>query len=324
MKKILIVADQPGWIFERHAKEIQARLSDQFVIDIAFHNHGIATLSEGYDLVYVMDPMPNMTYPPRGKTIMGLRCEFLFREHPDGAKGLYLRGFPGRCVSIRDKCCIFHVVNRYQYEVFRDMVIEDMPIFLAQHGVNESIFDMSKYPKNTKKELVASISGRGSENKGFDMVVDACNRAKIKYNIAGYGRGQLAVERMPMFYNQANIHICMSQTEGLNNPILEAGAMGLPIISTKTGAAPEIIKDGENGFLIERNVEALTEAIEKMKNPELRQSMSQKIHQEITTNWTWKERIRDFKTLFTFYFIHQSFGNGKWGEQNWGEQNETK
>lgn len=59
---------------------------------------------------------------------------------------------------------------------------------------------------------------------------------------------------MPNLYYHADAHVCMSLTEGLNNPSLEAGAMGIPLISTRCGAAEEIIKDGENGFLIDRDV----------------------------------------------------------------------
>ncbi len=42
--------------------------------------------------------------------------------------------------------------------------------------------------------------------------------------------------------------------------MLEAMATGIPIVSTKVGMAPEIIKDGYNGFLCEvEDVEMLTE-----------------------------------------------------------------
>ncbi len=299
MKKILLVADEPGWIFERHCQEIKKRITE-YQIDIVYHRQNIPEISKGYDLVYVLDPMP-MNYPPAEKTIMGLRCEFLYKEHLDGPKGLYENGFPGRCVSIKDKCCIFHVVNKNQLKEFAP-VVTDKPLFLAQHGVDEDIFDRAKYVRTKSNVLVASASGRGSSNKGFDMAQEACIKAGYNISLANYGRYKLSKEKMPLFYNGVDVHICMSLTEGLNNPILEAGAMGVPVISTRNGAVEEMIKDGESGFLIERNVDCLVEALNKLKDKNLRESMGNKFYEEIMKNWTWKTKIEDFRKMFEFYF----------------------
>ena len=299
MKKILLVADQPNWTFDYHCKEIQKRLTE-FDIKIAYSRSGVVnSIASQYDLVYVLDPMP-MVYPPANKTIMGLRCEFLYKEHPQGPQGLYEQGFPGRCVSIKDKCSIFHVVNRNQLAVFKP-IVTDKPLLLAQHGVDEEIFDKRKYEKNVDG-LVVSVSGRGSSNKGFKIVQKACEEMGIKMAGAHYGRRKLPKEKMPLFYNEATVHVCLSKTEGLNNPSIEAGSMGLPLVSTRCGSAEEIIVDGENGFLIDRNIDSLKEALIKLQDKDRRLEMGEKIYQEIMTNWTWKVRIEDFRKMFNMYF----------------------
>lgn len=300
MKKILLVADVKGWIFERHCRELQKRITE-YKIDIAYHNNDICGLSNNYDLVYVLDPMP-LNYPPQNKTIMGLRCEFLFREHPMGAKGLYENGFPGRCVSIRDKCCIFHVVNKNMINEFKD-VVTDKPLLLAQHGIDEAVFDRQKIsiPKNNEK-MVISCAGRGSNNKGFDIIQNVCADLGINYITAQYRGKMLRKDEMPLFYHKADVHVCMSKTEGLNNVVMEAGAMGLPVISTKCGAVTEIIKDGESGLLIDRNKDSLKDAIIKLKDKNVRQYMGNNLYKEIMTNWTWKVRIEDFRKMFQLYF----------------------
>jgi len=295
MKKMLLVADEPGWIFERHCQEIKKRINE-CQIDIAYHRQNIPEISKEYDLVYVLDPMP-MGYPPAEKTIIGLRCEFLYRDHPEGAKGLYERGFPGRCVSIKDKCKVFHVVNKNQMNVFRDIVV-DKPLILAQHGIDEEIFDRAKYTRTEGNVLVASVSGRGSSNKGFEIAQKACCEAGYNISLANYGRHKLSKEKMPLFYNKVNVHICMSLTEGLNNPTMEAGAMGVPVITTDCGAAKEMIVDGVSGLIIERKADSLVNALNKLKDRELRISMGDKFYEEIMKNWTWKTRIEDFRKMF--------------------------
>ena len=59
-------------------------------------------------------------------------------------------------------------------------------------------------------------------------------------------------EEMVAFYQGVDVQICASRTEGGPHPLLEAAACGIPLISTRVGIAPELIKDGDNGFLIER------------------------------------------------------------------------
>ena len=304
MKRILLVADLRGWIFERHAFEIKKRLEGEYHIDITYCRGGgnIAQKSQDYDLVYVLDPMP-ISYPPPEKTILGLRCEFLYKDHPEGAKGLYEKGWPGKCASIKDKCCIFHVVNQRQMRDFKD-IVKDRPLMLSQHGIDSEVFDRGKYDPVVNNILTVGTSGRArsSGKKGFDIVTKACEKVGAKHLTTRYEGKRLTKEQMPRFYNAMDVYVCMSKTEGLNNPIMESGAMGIPVVSTQAGAAAEIIQDGVNGFLIDRNVDALANALEKLKDPDVRKVMGEAMHAEIMKNWTWDVRIEDFRKMFEVYF----------------------
>jgi glycosyltransferase involved in cell wall biosynthesis len=302
-KRILLVADEPGWIFERHCQELKKRLTE-FDIEIAFRRANIPKKAENFDLVYVLDPMP-MTYPPADKTIIGLRCQFLYEDHPNGAKGLYKYGFPGRCVSIRDKCSIFHVVNKSQMEAFKDIVV-DQPLVLAQHGVDTDLFNPSNYfpaDKSFGTSIKVSTSGRGSRNKGFGIVKEVCDSMDGVTNVsAQFGNQKRTKEQMPEFYAGVDVHVCMSKSEGLNNPLLEAGAMGVPIVATKTGAAAELIKDGHNGFLIDRNANALKEALAQLQVGHNRRMLGDSIRKTVLKDWSWDVRIEDYRNMFNMYF----------------------
>lgn len=302
IKRILIVADEPGWVFERHASEIRKRLT-KYDIDIAFRKQHIPQMAQDYDLVYVMDPIPlKHGYPPYHKCIMGLRCEFLYKEHPYGAKGLYESGFPGRCVSIKDKCCIFHVVNKNQMEVFKD-IVNDKQLVLAQHGVDETLFCGGNIERNYDyRRIKVGTAGRNSPNKAFESIKKACDMADAEFIAQGYGMHQRGKEDMPRFYSDLDVYVCMSKTEGLNNGILEAGAMGLPVVSTCSGAAEEIIRDGESGFLIDRNADALSDVLLELKNGELRRKMGESLRREIEEKWTWAVKIKEYENMFDMFF----------------------
>ena len=68
-------------------------------------------------------------------------------------------------------------------------------------------------------------------------------------------------EQMVDNYREMDVYVCASATEGHNNPLMEAGAMGRVLISTKTGSAPEYIEDGDNGFLVNRDAASFQKAI---------------------------------------------------------------
>jgi colanic acid/amylovoran biosynthesis glycosyltransferase len=60
--------------------------------------------------------------------------------------------------------------------------------------------------------------------------------------------------------------------EGIPGVIMEAFTQGLPVVSTYHAGIPEVVKDGESGFLVpERDVDALVERLERLiEDPELR------------------------------------------------------
>ena len=70
--------------------------------------------------------------------------------------------------------------------------------------------------------------------------------------------------------------------------LLEAMQHSLPVISTPVGAIPDMVTDGDNGFLVpENNPEALAEAMEKLiLNPKLARDMGMRGHERFMKNYT--------------------------------------
>lgn len=70
--------------------------------------------------------------------------------------------------------------------------------------------------------------------------------------------------------------------------LLEAMQHSLPIISTPVGAIPDLVTEGENGFLIpENNPIALAEAMAKMiRNPQTAHEMGLKGYDRFMKNYT--------------------------------------
>ena len=131
--------------------------------------------------------------------------------------------------------------------------------------------------------------GRLSSKKGVDLIIDACARLALERDdlalvIAGDGEeraaleeqarrlglaertfffGKVAYDDLPKLYNCADVSVVASHHESLGLVINEALACGTPVVSTRVGIAPLVIRDGENGYLLpERTAEALARGID--------------------------------------------------------------
>ena len=53
------------------------------------------------------------------------------------------------------------------------------------------------------------------------------------------------------FYKIADLFVMSSVQEGLGTAVLDALALGKPVVATNSGGIPEIIQDGKTGRLVE-------------------------------------------------------------------------
>jgi glycosyltransferase involved in cell wall biosynthesis len=66
------------------------------------------------------------------------------------------------------------------------------------------------------------------------------------------------------YYAVADMFVMPSAYESFGLVFLEALACGLPVIATHVGVAPQVIRDGVNGFLVERDPQEIADRMEQI------------------------------------------------------------
>ena len=87
--------------------------------------------------------------------------------------------------------------------------------------------------------------------------------------------GAVAREKLPEFYLAGDLYAMPSRFDTFGIVVLEAMAAGLPVLISGSVGARDIVREGENGFVVENpaDPEAIAERIETMLNGDVRERM---------------------------------------------------
>jgi glycosyltransferase involved in cell wall biosynthesis len=165
-----------------------------------------------------------------------------------------------------------NLIKEWNLEKYRNK------IYIAhRHFLDFSEFKINK--KFDERENVVGYIGRLSEEKGVLNFVKAIpeilkERGEIKFLIGGNGQlldeikkyliesnlnskvkltGWISHIELPDYLNELKLVVLPSYTEGLPNLMLEAMACGTAVLATSVGGIPDVIKDGDTGFIMENN-----------------------------------------------------------------------
>jgi len=111
--------------------------------------------------------------------------------------------------------------------------------------------------------------------------------------------GKVPHQKIPTYLKAADVFVLPSLREGFSLVILEAMAAGLPVIATRVGVVPEVIKDYENGFIVEpMNPHQIAEkCLLLLKDEKLRERMSSN-NIEKAREFSWERVVENLEKLY--------------------------
>ena len=105
---------------------------------------------------------------------------------------------------------------------------------------------------------------------------------------------------VPQLMQLSQVYTNTSQFEGMSNTILEAMASGRPVIATRVGGNPELVRDQVTGYLIEpKNVEELAARLrELLGDSELAHTMGLSGRKGAERNHSMSAMVNRYQTLY--------------------------
>jgi glycosyltransferase involved in cell wall biosynthesis len=137
---------------------------------------------------------------------------------------------------------------------------------------------------------------RPAPEKGLDTLSAAVAGAGGAFRLLVVGSGlELPHERVIEAYVAADVFALLSRREPWGVVVNEAAACGLPLVlSDRVGAGPDLLRDGENGFLVSADdAPAAAGALGKLTDPGVRRTMGTR-SAELAQGWGYGPSVENF------------------------------
>ncbi len=248
---------------------------------------------------------------PRNLKIVQSKCD-LIMACSNYIKNSCLTYFPYAKIETFYNAIDLDIFHRDKYKN-RDFVRSKMGIesddfvflfsgrIVEEKGVDKLISALKKIEE--KSRVIIVIAGRlassfPSEQAYIDKIIERAKEPEILHHIIF--TGYIDYDSIPELYSAVDCIIFPSQVEeAFGMAVVEAMAMGKPVIATKTGGVTEII-DKETGILIEKGnqcIEQLKDAMKWMINhKEYAYRMGEKGYEKVNRKKEWSQ-INYFKNF---------------------------
>ncbi len=179
------------------------------------------------------------------------------------------------CLTLVHQILLYspNLIHQWKLDQYRDKIL-----ITHEHFIDFTTFTVTT-PLPERPPLIGYV-GRLSKEKGPHLFVQAFpsifnERPDLRILLVGDGnlredilrslendtitncvdfQGWISHEDLPKKLNNLQLLVIPSYIEGLPNIMLEAMACGTPVLATPVGAIPDVIRDGETGFIMETNL----------------------------------------------------------------------
>jgi glycosyltransferase involved in cell wall biosynthesis len=295
---VLCVVDRPGWAHDRKTDALARELRGAYQIEKRYQAEVSARDLESADCVLLyywlqierLSPLREVLQRLRERLVVGICSHFelggAWRE-----PGLATLEEFARAVFVNNRLLLAEFGPELQ-----------KPVYYTPNGVDTKFFRPAapRPPSGTLRVgWAGSLTNHGAEHRGVhEFIAPAAAAAGAELCLAVREERWRDQEEMLDFYRSLDVYVCASRSEGTPNPCLEAAACGLPVVTTRVGNMPELIRDGENGFLVERDVAGIAEKLRRLRDdPGLRARLGEAARAAVEP-WDWRQQAARYDAMF--------------------------
>jgi glycosyltransferase involved in cell wall biosynthesis len=158
----------------------------------------------------------------------------------------------------------FHPMDRAT--VRRDLGLDDRPVILSvgnlvsNKGMDRLLRATARASADAQSPMARAILvivGRGPEEERLRRLTRELGLdARVRFE------GVVPHEALAPWYAAADLFALATEREGWPNAVLESLACGTPVVATRVGGVPEILRNDRVGFMAERDDESFARALE--------------------------------------------------------------
>ncbi len=209
------------------------------------------------------------------------------------------------------------LINEWSLDKYKDKT----------HIIQEHFLDFDRF-KITKKyeerEKIVGYLGRLSYEKGIMELIQAIPAIKdriedVSFLIGGTGpledeivseleqnnltkqvqlTGWIPDSDFVDTLNQLKLLVIPSETEGLPYIILESMACGTPVLATNVGSIPDLINDGDNGFIMEDNsVESISMNISRVLEFSQLDKIAREAQSFVEKKFNYETAVKNYESM---------------------------
>ena len=160
---------------------------------------------------------------------------------------------------------------------------ENVVLFVGRLAPKKGVEYLIQAMTNVSQHAQLCIVGDGHERSNLESLA-----ASLDVSVDFVGEVPPAEVRE--YYLRAGLLVLPSvEGEGMPNVVLEAMALGIPVVTTRSGGLPSVIDDEQTGFLVPMgDAESLAETIDRLlDDTELREQVGKNARSSIESERSW-------------------------------------